>query len=92
MSVGCFLTEAFSHILLTDIYKFDAGFLENEEKYKEIKAEILGEGSDDESESESGDSDSGSEGGAGKLCLKLRPIGRILTSTAQWPTNQAFRT
>ncbi|KAG8703537.1 pre-mRNA-splicing factor cwc22 [Ceratobasidium sp. 394] len=47
-----------------NIYKFDPNFLENEEKYKEIKAEILGEGSDDEDESGSSDSDSEAEGGA----------------------------
>ncbi|KAG9103624.1 pre-mRNA-splicing factor cwc22 [Ceratobasidium sp. 370] len=47
-----------------NIYKFDPNFLENEEKYKEIKAEILGEGSDDEDESGSSDSDSEGEGGA----------------------------
>ena len=41
-----------------DIFKFDANYLENEEKYKEIKAEILGEGSsDEESSEESEDSD-----------------------------------
>jgi pre-mRNA-splicing factor CWC22 len=55
-----------SHAFLIDIYKLDPNFLENEEKYKEIKAEILGEGSDDEDESGSSDSDNDSEGEAGK--------------------------
>ncbi|KAI6141275.1 armadillo-type protein, partial [Pisolithus tinctorius] len=32
-----------------NIFKFDPNYTENEEKYKAIKAEILGEGSDDES-------------------------------------------
>lgn len=32
-----------------DIFKFDPAYLENEDKYKEIKAEILGEDSDEES-------------------------------------------
>ncbi|KAJ8591866.1 MIF4G-domain-containing protein [Rhizopogon salebrosus TDB-379] len=41
-----------------NIFKFDPNFLENEEKYKSIKAEILGEGSDDE---ESGTEESSSE-------------------------------
>jgi pre-mRNA-splicing factor CWC22 len=41
-----------------DIFKFDPNFLENEEKYKSIKAEILGEGSDDD---ESGTEESSSE-------------------------------
>jgi hypothetical protein len=42
-------------LLSTDIFKFDPGYLEHEEKYKELKAEILGEDSDEE------DSDSGSD-------------------------------
>ncbi len=47
-----------------DIFKFDPNFLENEEKYKAIKAEILGEDSDDDSGSEesSEDSDDDQEG------------------------------
>ena len=36
-------------VSFSDIFKFDPHFLENEEKYKEIKAEILGEDSDEES-------------------------------------------
>ncbi|KAI6164186.1 MIF4G-domain-containing protein [Pisolithus thermaeus] len=32
-----------------NIFKYDASYVENEEKYKAIKAEILGEGSEDES-------------------------------------------
>ncbi|KAG8217290.1 MIF4G-domain-containing protein [Butyriboletus roseoflavus] len=36
-----------------NIFKFDSKYLENEEKYKAIKAEILGENSDEESGSES---------------------------------------
>ncbi|KAF9484975.1 MIF4G-domain-containing protein [Pholiota conissans] len=35
-----------------NIFKFDPNYLENEEKYKAIKAEILGEDSDEESGSE----------------------------------------
>ncbi|EPQ58685.1 MIF4G-domain-containing protein [Gloeophyllum trabeum ATCC 11539] len=35
-----------------NIFKFDPNYLENEDKYKQIKAEILGEDSDDESGSE----------------------------------------
>lgn len=38
-----------------DIFKFDPAYLENEDKYKEIKAEILGEDSDEESGSGSED-------------------------------------
>jgi pre-mRNA-splicing factor CWC22 len=45
-----------------DIFKMDPNYIENEEKYKSIKAEILGEdseeeGSDSGSEEESGDED-----------------------------------
>ncbi|EMD34349.1 hypothetical protein CERSUDRAFT_158776 [Gelatoporia subvermispora B] len=43
-----------------NIFKFDPNFLENEERYKAIKAEILGEGSSDEesgSEEESDEED-----------------------------------
>ena len=35
----------------TDIFKFDPNFLENEQRYKDIKAEILGEDSSGEEES-----------------------------------------
>ena len=35
-------------ILLLDIFKFDPNYLESEEKYKAIKAEILGEGEDED--------------------------------------------
>jgi pre-mRNA-splicing factor CWC22 len=56
--------------LRVDIFKFDANYLENEEKYKGIKADILGEGSDDESGSEEGESeDDDDEGTLGVLIL-----------------------
>ena len=50
--------------MLTDIFKFDPDYLENEEKYKAIKAEILGEdssveGSELESDEESEGEDEG---------------------------------
>ena len=48
--------------LLADIFKFDPNYLENEEKYKGIKADILGEGSSDESGSEEEDSEDDDEG------------------------------
>ncbi|EIN07980.1 MIF4G-domain-containing protein [Punctularia strigosozonata HHB-11173 SS5] len=44
-----------------NIFKFDSNFLENEQKYKEIRAEILGEGDSDES-SGSEEEDSEDEG------------------------------
>ena len=46
---------------LTDIFKFDPKYLENEERYKSIKAEILGEESDEESGSGSEDDDESEE-------------------------------
>jgi pre-mRNA-splicing factor CWC22 len=49
--------------LLTDIFKLDPKYLENEERYKSIKAEILGEESDDESGSASDEDDSDEEDG-----------------------------
>ena len=47
-----------------DIFKFDPNYLENEDKYKQIKTEILGDSdSDDESGSGSDeDSDEDEEG------------------------------
>ena len=50
-------------ILLIDIFKLDPKYLENEERYKSIKAEILGEESDDESGFCSDEEDSDEEEG-----------------------------
>ncbi|KAH8880724.1 MIF4G-domain-containing protein [Thozetella sp. PMI_491] len=44
-----------------NIFKFDENWEENEEEYKKLKAEILGEGSDDEDDDEDDESESGSE-------------------------------
>ncbi|RDW70807.1 pre-mRNA-splicing factor CWC22 [Aspergillus mulundensis] len=44
-----------------NIFKFDAQWEEHEEAYKKLKAEILGEGSDDEDESDDGDESSDEE-------------------------------
>lgn len=52
-----------------DIFKFDPNYLENEEKYKEIKAEILGEDSDEDSDAS--DSDDGSEEAAEGKCHSI---------------------
>lgn len=41
----------------TDIFKFDPNYIENEERYKSIKAEILGEDSEDEEGSEESESE-----------------------------------
>ena len=67
-------TSLRSNGLLADIFKFDANYIENEEKYKAIKAEILGEGSsDDESGSEEGDSEDDDEGTFENLLLTSFP-------------------
>ena len=55
--------QRFDFFSLTDIFKFDPEYLENEERYKSIKAEILDEDSDDESGSDSEDDDSEEEEG-----------------------------
>ena len=59
--------EAITHYLSLDdelegqeglgVFKFDEQYEENEEKYSQIKVEILGEGSDDEDEGDSDDED-----------------------------------
>jgi hypothetical protein len=64
----------FLNSLRADIFKFDPNYLENEEKYKAIKADILGEGSsDDESGSEESDSEGDDEGMLGSLISYLLP-------------------
>ncbi len=64
MSVRSLWTRGLVLILfLKDIFKFDPDYLANEERYKAIKAEILGEDSDEESGSEEeDDSDEDDEG------------------------------
>jgi pre-mRNA-splicing factor CWC22 len=51
-----FVAFAPAHVT-ADIFKFDPNYLENEEKYKSIKTEILGEDSDEESGSEESSED-----------------------------------
>jgi pre-mRNA-splicing factor CWC22 len=51
-----------SRVRNIDIFKFDPNFIQNEEKYREIKAEILGENeSSDGSGSEGSGDDSDDE-------------------------------
>ena len=57
----------------TDIFKFDPNYLENEEKYKAIKAEILSEDSEDESGSEEESSGKEEEGRVDALFVSLVP-------------------
>src|SRR5271156_1742219 len=59
--------EAITHYLSLDdeldgqeglgVFKFDEEYEQNEQRYNEIKTEILGDGSDDEDENDSDDSD-----------------------------------
>lgn len=70
-----------------DVFKFDPNYLENEEKYKEIKAEILGEDSDDESGSGSESDSEDEEAGEYIEC----PCRRVLT-WVQFPTSLVSRT
>ena len=57
--------------MLTDIFKFDPDYLENEEKYKAIKAEILGEDSSEEgSESESDEESEGEDEGRFRVIVR----------------------
>ena len=48
-----------------DVFKFDPNYPESEEKYKAIKAEILGENSEEESGEESSDEEEEEEEGEG---------------------------
>ncbi|EDO30898.1 predicted protein, partial [Nematostella vectensis] len=60
------LEEAGNAEEILNIFKFDENFLENEEKYKEIKQEILGEDdSDESSEDDDDDEDVSEEEGEG---------------------------
>lgn len=56
----------------TDIFKLDPNYVENEERYKAIKTEILGEASDDEEESGSEESSDEEEEG---LSYSIDPRG-----------------
>ena len=49
-----------------DIFKFDPNYIENEERYKSIKAEILGEGSDEEESGSEESTDDDEEDEEGK--------------------------
>lgn len=60
MSDTCVSCSRVSNLVL-DIFKFDPNYLENEEKYKVIKNEILGEESEEDSGTD--DSDEGEEEG-----------------------------
>ena len=52
-------------IVIIDVFKSDSDYLENEEKYRAIKEEILGEGSSDDEEDndDSGDNQEENEEG-----------------------------
>jgi len=60
--VGSFVYFTGSEIdLLIDIFKFDPNFLQNEDKYRQIKAEILGEDESSEEGSDESDEDESEE-------------------------------
>ena len=64
----------FLNSLQADIFKFDPNYLENEEKYGAVRADVLGEGlSDDESGSEESDSEGDEEGTLRRLVPFLVP-------------------
>ena len=54
--------SSYLFLLHKDIFKVDPNYPENEEKYKAIKAEILGEDSDEESGSSEDSDESDDEG------------------------------
>ena len=60
--MGNFVHPNADSLVGPDIFKFDPNHLENEEKYKAIKDEILGENSDQESGSESSEEEEEEEG------------------------------
>jgi len=56
--------------VVKDIFKFDPNYLANEEKYRTLKTEILGDDEDDESGEESSDEEEEDEDeGASSLLL-----------------------
>jgi pre-mRNA-splicing factor CWC22 len=56
-----------AHLLRTDVFKYEPDFLEKEEQYKKIKAEVLGEDSDEEEDNGS-DDESDDETGKELMC------------------------
>lgn len=73
-----------------DIFKFDPKYVENEERYKAIKVEILGEDSEDE-ESGSEESSEEEEDEEGMLHF-ASPFGHILTILQLWRKRPVSRT
>jgi pre-mRNA-splicing factor CWC22 len=64
----------FLNSLRAHIFRFDPNYLGNDERYKAMKAGVLGEGSsDDESGSEESDSEGDDEGMLGRLVPFLLP-------------------
>lgn len=68
--LSCFELMLFNVVPIIDIFKFDPDYTKNEEKYGEIKAEILGENDSSEG-SGSDDSDDDSENEAGKWFIHV---------------------
>lgn len=79
-------TAPFPSCLRIDVFKADPNFLDNEDKYKSIKAEILGDDESDESGGSTGsgsesDDESEEEGGEGK---RLFPSYSLLPTAADF--------
>jgi hypothetical protein len=86
-------TEDLTRVFLVDVFKFDPNYLENKEKYKSIKAEILGEDSADESGSRSDDG-GGSEEEEGHSCslsALVHIVNSCLTSSSRGNKRKASR-
>lgn len=72
----------------TDIFKVDPSYLQNEEKYKAIKAEILGEDSSDGDESGSEESESEGEG----TCLNdSQPVYGLMQHRQPWKKRKVLK-
>lgn len=72
--------------ILLDVFKFDPDFLEHEAKYREMKAEILG---DDEEDGSDGSSETEDEDGEEATGGKLVPPFRTMDQYSSHPTEVA---
>lgn len=58
-----------TNIIITDVFKFDPDFIKNEEKYREMKAEILGDDDEGSDDSDGAEEESEEETGGGSHFL-----------------------
>lgn len=73
-SVNTLSLQALIRCHFTDLFKVDPKYEENERKYAEIKAEILGDDSDEESGSEEGSDEDEDEEQQGAFYIRSPPI------------------